>query len=247
MEKYVETNSLALKRLSELNQSFNFYNISNKFTYVKSCHSPASYRYANIEKFVLEIVQENIYFFKRQISNANSNKRMYENYCSKICPLLDMISANNWVTLSKKERIFCEKVEKDSFRKQMLLPTTQVRICIIKEYTSPMGQSHHEEEFNYSQNDILDLIKKAEEIKKHRETSQYQRSLLTPSMRYDIMQRDNFKCVLCGASVSDGVSLEVDHIVPIARGGKTEPSNLRTLCHACNAGKSDKYDADGIN
>ena len=247
LTKYVETNSIALKKLSELNQEFGFYNIDDNFTYVKSCNSTATYRFANIEKFVLEIIQDNIYFFKSQISRANSNKSMYDNYCSKVLPLLNMISANNWQTLSKKEQLLCEKLEKEAFTQLMLTPTTQVKIRIIKEYTSPMGQNHYEEEFNYSQNDILDLIKKAEEIKKHRKTSQYQRSLLTPSMRYDIMQRDNFKCVICGASVSDGASLEVDHIVPIAKGGKTEPNNLRTLCHTCNAGKSDKYDADGIN
>ena len=56
----------------------------------------------------------------------------------------------------------------------------------------------------------------------------------------DILKRDNFKCKLCGRSARDGVELEVDHIIPISKGGKTIESNLRVLCKDCNRGKSDK-------
>ncbi|MBQ6893391.1 MAG: HNH endonuclease [Clostridia bacterium] len=80
-----------------------------------------------------------------------------------------------------------------------------------------------------------------------KQAKQYQRSMMTDSLRYDILKRDGFKCVLCGCSAEDGVKLHVDHIVPIAKGGLTVASNLRTLCERCNLGKSDKYDPDGIN
>lgn len=68
-----------------------------------------------------------------------------------------------------------------------------------------------------------------------------ERGKMTQSLRYNIMSRDSFKCTLCGRNnAQDGVKLHVDHIIPISRGGKTEPSNLRTLCAECNHGKSDK-------
>jgi 5-methylcytosine-specific restriction endonuclease McrA len=38
----------------------------------------------------------------------------------------------------------------------------------------------------------------------------------------------------------DGVKLEVDHIKPISKGGKTVLNNLQTLCMDCNRGKSNK-------
>ena len=70
----------------------------------------------------------------------------------------------------------------------------------------------------------------------------------TPSLRYDILKRDNFKCVICGRTPKkDGITLHVDHIIPVSKGGKTEPENLRTLCSICNLGKSDKYDENGLN
>lgn len=69
-----------------------------------------------------------------------------------------------------------------------------------------------------------------------------QRRIMTASMRYEVLRRDNFRCVLCGASAGDGVQLHVDHIVPLAKGGKTELSNLRTLCDRCNLGKGAKIE-----
>ena len=71
---------------------------------------------------------------------------------------------------------------------------------------------------------------------------QKERSLMTDSLRYDILRRDGFKCQICGATAQDGVKLHVDHIIPVSKGGKTEPSNLRTLCDRCNLGKSDKIE-----
>lgn len=58
-------------------------------------------------------------------------------------------------------------------------------------------------------------------------------------MRFRVMRRDGFRCQLCGLGQQDGVKLEVDHKVPVAKGGKTDERNLWTLCHPCNNGKSD--------
>jgi hypothetical protein len=60
-------------------------------------------------------------------------------------------------------------------------------------------------------------------------------------LRYHIMVRDRFRCVLCGRSPATDLScrLVVDHIEPFSRGGKTIPSNLRCTCQECNLGKSD--------
>lgn len=59
-------------------------------------------------------------------------------------------------------------------------------------------------------------------------------------MRFIVMQRDNFKCCMCGASPAKdpSVELHIDHIVPWSKGGETTLDNLQTLCSKCNLGKS---------
>lgn len=61
-------------------------------------------------------------------------------------------------------------------------------------------------------------------------------------LRYRVLKRDNFKCVLCGSSPATSIDckLHVDHIVPWSKGGKTEESNLRALCENCNVGRGNK-------
>ena len=59
---------------------------------------------------------------------------------------------------------------------------------------------------------------------------------LQPKMRFEVFKRDGFKCQYCGRSAPE-VTLEVDHIVPVAEGGKNEMLNLITSCRACNRGK----------
>lgn len=46
----------------------------------------------------------------------------------------------------------------------------------------------------------------------------------------------------CGNSTYNepNLLLEVDYILPVAKGGLTEESNLQTLCWKCNRRKSDK-------
>lgn len=49
------------------------------------------------------------------------------------------------------------------------------------------------------------------------------------------------KCKCCGGSTKDGshLLLEIDHIIPVSKGGLTEFSNLQTLFWRCNRKKSD--------
>ena len=56
--------------------------------------------------------------------------------------------------------------------------------------------------------------------------------------RFFVLKRDGFTCVHCGAN-GPGVRLEVDHKVPVAKGGTDALDNLQTLCFECNRGKRD--------
>lgn len=56
-------------------------------------------------------------------------------------------------------------------------------------------------------------------------------------LRFEILRRDGHTCRYCGAQAPDA-KLTVDHVVPIALGGKDDPTNLVTACTSCNGGKS---------
>lgn len=63
-------------------------------------------------------------------------------------------------------------------------------------------------------------------------------------LRFSIFERDNFTCQYCGQKPPQ-IVLNVDHIVPVAKGGGNERENLITACFECNSGKTDKVLSSG--
>lgn len=62
------------------------------------------------------------------------------------------------------------------------------------------------------------------------------REAISKKRRFDVFKRDGFACQYCGAT-PPGVLLHVDHINPVALGGKSGIDNLITACEPCNLGK----------
>lgn len=71
-----------------------------------------------------------------------------------------------------------------------------------------------------------------------------QRALMTSKLRQHIKERDGYTCKECGVSIQDEphLLLEIDHIVPVSKGGLTTEDNLQTLCWRCNRKKGAKTD-----
>jgi len=57
------------------------------------------------------------------------------------------------------------------------------------------------------------------------------RNNLTMKKKERILERDGWKCYICG---DDMCALEIHHIVPIISGGKDNDSNLVSLCRECH-------------
>lgn len=144
--------------------------------------------------------------------------------------------------IHKMERLLSEKRSESERRKQQI-----------------EQQRKHEADENRRRSQEIERVRKAEQVRKKREAEAerllkesqmseqrryiaQERRKMNDSIRYDVLIRDGRRCVLCGATARDGVKLHVDHIIPLAKGGKTEMSNLRTLCERCNMGKRDKIE-----
>jgi len=52
----------------------------------------------------------------------------------------------------------------------------------------------------------------------------------TPAQKKAILERDNYRCVICGKGKKDGVELHIDHIKPKDLGGRAVIENGQTLC-----------------
>ena len=109
-------------------------------------------------------------------------------------------------------------------------------------YTSNGGLAQRSFTVPMTEETIAELIKVLENKLTASAFAKEQRTLMTKKLREFIKNRDNFTCCICGNSthVEPNLLLEIDHIIPVAKGGETVEDNLQTLCWKCNRAKSDK-------
>lgn len=62
------------------------------------------------------------------------------------------------------------------------------------------------------------------------------RKSINKKTRFDVFNRDSFTCRYCGRKAPE-VILEVDHLIPVSKGGTNDVYNLITSCRDCNRGK----------
>lgn len=52
-----------------------------------------------------------------------------------------------------------------------------------------------------------------------------------------VYQRDGYICAYCD---DEEGPFQIDHVIPVTRGGSNEMSNLRVACRSCNSSKGDR-------
>lgn len=109
-------------------------------------------------------------------------------------------------------------------------------------YTSGGGMAQRAFTVPMTEEIIAELIKVLESKLTAGAFAKEQRTLMTKKLREHIKERDNYTCCNCGNSThaEPNLLLEIDHIIPVSKGGRTEESNLQTLCWKCNRAKSNK-------
>ena len=112
----------------------------------------------------------------------------------------------------------------------------------IFRYVSSGGNAMLENTIELNIDNLNKLIIYLSDTMKYKQSAAGQRALLTTKLRRKILSRDKCTCQLCGNSTNNepNLLLEIDHIIPISKGGITTEDNLQVLCWRCNRKKSNK-------
>lgn len=244
---FVLKNSIFLKNLQEINEKYKFFdhiNFDQSHTYDNenfyndiSCLDYLIYQLQFIGSKVID-----------QIEKVKQNAKMYENY------LVDVSSLTETGKFAVDIGKFCYKrlvaIEKRlingvTYKKPATVFSINITLCCSK----INGQIYTKKKQTYFADEILALIKRL----KNKNGSFYndraiwdsicrvERGKVSNKMRFSIYKRDGYRCRKCGIS-QKYAELEVDHIIPIAKGGKSTYNNLQTLCQKCNKEKGDKIE-----
>ena len=109
-------------------------------------------------------------------------------------------------------------------------------------YTSSGGKAQRSFTIPMTEETIIELIKLLQGKLTQSVFAKEQRALMTSKLRQNILKRDNYTCRSCGNSIAKepNLLLEVDHMIPVSKGGYTVEDNLQVLCWKCNRKKGNK-------
>lgn len=243
-DNFILQNSLCLKQLQEINSRYKFNsNISfdqyhtydnDKFYETISCEDYLIYQLQFISKKVIA-----------QIKNMSENKQLYSNYLNEVKTVSDFGKFQVPIKNLDIEKLIAK--EKQYLRKNLLQkPTMQFALTITLYCSTINGRIYDRKTAVFYDSDIFALIKRLNNkngtFYNDREIwnslCRVERGKVSNKMRFSIYERDGYKCRKCG--ISDRyANLEIDHIIPISKGGKSTYDNLQTLCHKCNVEKGD--------
>lgn len=241
---FVLQNSIYLKKLQEINCKYKFFShidFNQSHTYDNenfyrdiACLDYLIYQLQFISTKVID-----------QINKEEQNNILYAEYQKEVIALTEAgkflidigkLKYNKLVATEKRliNQTICAK------------PNTNFYINVTLYCSQINGHIYAKKSEIYYADDILALIKRL----RNRNGTFYndreiwnsicrvERGKVSNKMRFSIYQRDGYRCRKCGVS-QRYTQLEVDHIIPIAKGGKSTYNNLQTLCHKCNAKKGD--------
>lgn len=247
-KKYIDflwKNSKSLINLNELNKKYKFYRVNY---YIERHTYDNEKFFDNISCIDYLIYQLQFYKDKiiSEIKRTETNKYYLSKYNFEISKIYKIGEYFTKPHNLNKDHLLDK--ERKLFHKIIINPIVEFKIEVILSLSNINGHVYRNKRNVFSSEQISNLINRLN----NKSGTFYndkniwdaicrvERGKVTNKMRFSIYKRDGYKCCYCGRT-EDSDYLEIDHIKPIAKGGKSTYDNLQTLCRRCNKLKGDDY------
>lgn len=244
--KFLKNNSVTLEKLFELNKRYDFYHHLHDYKFTHVYDNRTHFDNISCEDYLTYQLQFNMHDIENLIKKISFNKEMNIKYSLE---LTDIIEFGIYRIKNKNlNQNYLLKIEKKLFSRYVLHPKIEIYFYVILYCSKINGRIYDFKETNFSVEWVISLIKRL-----NNKTNGFyndkqiwdalcrvERGRVSNKVRFYIYQRDGYKCCKCGRG-DDLVFLEIDHIKPISKGGKSNLSNLQTLCRECNKNKGTSY------
>ena len=191
--------------------------------------------------FNIEATEENLQKAQEIGENISKFTNAYDNLKLREQQILTDFNPPKFIVKHYREELF-EKLQID-------IPEITIKYPeYVFEYVSAGGNSSQRTVVNLDEQVAEAIATHIAETIEYRKSSKVQRSLMTKKLREYIKKRDKYTCQICHASTAEQslLLLEIDHIIPVSKGGLSTEDNLQTLCWKCNRSKSNKLENDAM-
>ena len=248
---FVLKHSRAISILDEINEKYEFKDIS-PMEFSHSYDNKDFYSSISQKDY---LIYQLAYHKKEAMENikaASSNRFIYEKYQNEIlrrCVPGDFGEAELLRSVSK-----LKKTEIKQLKRIRQYPQTEFFIDVFLTLTKINGSVVTSAGERFDEEEIKEVIERLG----HKSGDFYldpeiwdaicrvERGRVSNKMRFAIYRRDGYRCRKCGRRDNGRRILEIDHIYPISKGGKSTYDNLQTLCYQCNMEKSNTVESYAV-
>ncbi len=192
------------------------------------------------------LTYELVYYDKKvtkALNDVEDNRFKFSMYGKEISECYYGHFRNNTTKYNVKT---LKRYEKNMVKAIVKKPITHLYITVTLRREDYGGNYKERKSKTFNESQIDELLSRIHQKRGNRYLDEgvwqsivkVERAKVSNRMRFAVFARDHERCVKCGSRRN----LEVDHIYPISKGGKTEMSNLQTLCHRCNVKKGNSIE-----
>ena len=243
---FVSRHSAALKNLKLVNDRYIFYSPAD-YDKEHTYDNENFYNGISCEDYLIYQLRYEGKRVNETINQLHSNRQKSELYRREIDSIAKYGDFDYPIGRLKKEKLI--KTERRMFYQSLQKPETEFRISVRLNCSNMNGHIYASKKETFDEVKIASMLRGLTDRRGNffndRNTwdaiCRVERGKVSNKMRFSIYQRDGYRCCNCGKN-GKITNLEIDHIVPISKGGKSTYNNLQTLCHRCNVEKGNRLD-----
>ncbi|MGN1261815.1 MAG: HNH endonuclease [Candidatus Enteromonas sp.] len=241
---FVTKHSLALRRLEEIKGRYAFLPISDIHV-TRSYDNEDFYGDINPEDVLVYELKTRLEEIKKSCEDSETNKHRYESLQAEIKESITSFQEFD-IPMSEKQRRRSSSVAEDVFRRFLPKPPIPFCVHVRMTLTNYSGRPRAFKEDTFSAEEAMALVRRFRKKKGtyyldegiYQSLQRVERGRVTNRVRFKIFARDGNQCCFCGSREN----LEIDHVVPISKGGTSDERNLQTLCRDCNRKKGNRIE-----
>lgn len=231
-KKDVRNTSEILAGIEEVNQGYEFYDVDEEIRLEYPLESLEEYRGASLDKLFMGTVRKKIPQFEEVFGWAQSNVIQFAAYKE------ELKSIPNW---TEKDDDCGRKIPfwlYKHYEKKLVnaavfgTPVTETTFIAVKQYTPHKGKTM-EESKTYSMAEAKEFVRLAKAHEQERQQRENERRQASSQIKYEVLRRDRFRCVICGRTPEQGAKLHIQAVKPLPKHERPSADCFRTVCEDC--------------
>lgn len=245
--KFLNENSEAISALLCLNEKYKNKLYCDSIYNVAHTYDNADYfEDISCEDYLIYMLQERKNEILQKMKIVEFCKRNYTSYINDVKKIDSFGKFKSPIDGYDSDELL--NAEKEVFEDETFESPEDFEVEIILYYAKMNDEIVDYKKQTFDKTEVIDLINRLNDRNGYYYNDRgiwdslcrVERGKVSNKLRFEIFERDGYKCRYCGRG-EDERSLQIDHIKPISKGGKSTYDNLQTLCEDCNKQKDNKY------